>query len=64
MADIDVVPKKRSNLWWWIIAAIVLAVIIFALIGRNPRRTTGRVSELGSAPPLPIPAAAVALEVA
>jgi hypothetical protein len=62
MADIDVVPKRRSNLWWWIIAAIVVAVIIFVLMGRNPSRTTGRVSELGSAPPLPIPAAAVVLE--
>jgi hypothetical protein len=36
MADIDVVPKSRSNMWVWVILAIVVvAVIIWALAGRT-----------------------------
>ncbi len=35
MADIDVVPKHRSNVWLWIVLAIiVLALIIWAIAGR------------------------------
>jgi hypothetical protein len=34
MADIDVVPKHKSNVWlWWILAAIVVAVILFMVLG-------------------------------
>ena len=33
MADIDVVPKKKTSLWLWIIAAIIVAVIVFMLLG-------------------------------
>jgi hypothetical protein len=34
MADIDVVPKPKSNVWlWYILAAIVVAVILFMLLG-------------------------------
>lgn len=37
MADIDVVPKKRSRLWLWIIAAIIIALIIWAIVaGTQP----------------------------
>jgi hypothetical protein len=32
MADIDVVPRKRTNTWLWIILAIVAALVVFALI--------------------------------
>ena len=36
MADIDVVPKQRSNVWLWIVLAIVvIAVIFWALAGRG-----------------------------
>ena len=38
MADIDVVPKHRSNLWLWIVLAIVvIAVLWWAFAGRTPR---------------------------
>ena len=34
MADIDVVPKHKSNVWlWWILAAIIVAVILFMVLG-------------------------------
>jgi hypothetical protein len=36
MADIDVVPKHRSNTWVWIVLAIVVAaVLIWAFAGRS-----------------------------
>ena len=44
MADIDVVPKPKSNVWlWYILAAIVVAVILFMLFGgrSDASRTVG-----------------------
>ena len=36
MADIDVVPKHRSNTWLWIVLAIiVIALLIWAFTGRT-----------------------------
>ena len=36
MADIDVVPKHRSNTWVWIVLAIVvIGVLIWAFAGRT-----------------------------
>jgi len=36
VADIDVVPKQRSNMWLWIVLAIVvIAVLIWAFSGRT-----------------------------
>jgi hypothetical protein len=36
MADIDVVPKHRSNMWLWIVLAIiVIAALIWAFAGRT-----------------------------
>jgi len=36
MADIDVVPKHRSNTWVWILLAIVvIALLIWAFAGRG-----------------------------
>jgi bacteriorhodopsin len=36
MADIDVVPKRRTNTWLWIVLAIVvLAILIWAFAGRT-----------------------------
>ena len=45
MADIDVVPKRRTNLWVWIIAAIVLVLILLAVIGVFPGGSPNRVGE-------------------
>jgi hypothetical protein len=63
MADIDVVPKHRSNLWLWIVLAIiVIALIIWAVAGRS-HTTTGlrqaplpSAAQLHSAPPAALPA--------
>jgi hypothetical protein len=38
MADIDVVPRKRTNTWLWIILAIVAALVVWAVIGGVPER--------------------------
>jgi hypothetical protein len=48
MADIDVVPKHRSNMWLWIVLAIVaVAIIAWVFAGR-----THAAAERQSAPPL------------
>jgi uncharacterized membrane-anchored protein len=41
MADIDVVPKQRSNTTWvWVLLAIALiAVLIWAFMARTPAAT-------------------------
>jgi len=42
MADIDVVPKRRSSTWVWILAAIVIiAVIAWAVMGRRDASPAG-----------------------
>jgi len=54
MADIDVVPKHRSNAWLWVVIAIIaIAIIVWALTGRTPRVTEVQ-------PPSPATAAIVA----
>lgn len=57
MADIDIVPKRRSYLWLWIVLALViLAVLWYALAGGgNEGRTTNPVGALGE--PAPVVAA-------
>jgi hypothetical protein len=35
MADIDIVPKRRTNTWIWIILAIVVLMVLWALFGRG-----------------------------
>ena len=38
MADIDVVPKHRSNVWLWVVLAIVVIVcLIWAFAGASHR---------------------------
>ena len=41
MADIDVVPKGRTNVWLWIVLAIVVVAVLWWAFGRNhtPVRT-------------------------
>jgi len=42
MADIDVVPKRRSLTWVWILAAIViLALVVWALTGNRSSTRVG-----------------------
>jgi hypothetical protein len=41
MADIDVVPRRRTNLWLWILVLIALAVVLWFVIG--PDATTAPV---------------------
>jgi len=44
MADIDVVPKRRTSTWIWIILAIVVVAILWMALGSRPATTrTGRV---------------------
>jgi hypothetical protein len=33
VAEIDVVPRKRTNLWLWILLAVVVVVIAMMLLG-------------------------------
>jgi hypothetical protein len=42
MADIDVVPKHRSNAWvWWVIAIVILLLILWwAFSSRMPASPT------------------------
>jgi hypothetical protein len=35
MADIDIVPKRRTNTWIWIILAIVVLMVLWMLFGRG-----------------------------
>jgi bacteriorhodopsin len=43
MADIDIVPKKRTGTaWLWIVLAIIAVVLImWMMAGRSAPRTTG-----------------------
>jgi bacteriorhodopsin len=54
MADIDIVPKKRTGTaWLWIVLAIVAAVLImWMLMGRSPSRTTRSGSLLSPVAPM------------
>ena len=46
MADIDVVPKRRTNVWLWIILAIVVALVVMAMMGVFSGDSENRTSEL------------------
>ena len=52
MADIDVVPKRRTNAWVWILLALViLAVLMMLLIaGRADGSTTVQQLDLTISP--------------
>jgi uncharacterized protein (TIGR02271 family) len=50
MADIDVVPKSKSNMWLWIIAAIVLAVVLWVIMATMFADTPERVGQLMTEP--------------
>ncbi len=41
MADIDVVPKRRTNVWLWIIVALVVIVGLWMAFGHSNPAATG-----------------------
>lgn len=44
MADIDVVPKRRTGVWVWLLVAIAIIVVLWLAFGRSATpRQTGRV---------------------
>ena len=50
MADINVVPKKRTSAWVWIVVAIVVALIVWAIMSGS-NAPTQPVSELDQPDP-------------
>jgi uncharacterized integral membrane protein len=57
MADIDVVPKGRSNAWVWILLAILIlvALLFFVFAGRADASTTlQQVDRMIHAPASPV----------
>lgn len=52
MADINVVPKKRTSAWVWIVVAIVVALIVWAVLaGSNaPTQPVGLADEPSAGP--------------
>ena len=58
MADIDIVPKRRSgNLWLWIVIALVIVAALWFALGRGG---TSRVGWLEQTTPATMPAAELA----
>jgi hypothetical protein len=47
MADIDVVPKHRSNTWLWIVLIVAIALVVIWMFASR----TGTVTELQQAHP-------------
>ena len=45
MADIDIVPRRRSTTWLWIVLAIVAALIVWAWLA-NRNATPDRIGRL------------------
>jgi len=35
MADIDVVPKRRTTMWVWIVLALAIIVVLWMVFGRG-----------------------------
>jgi bacteriorhodopsin len=61
MADIDVVPKRRTSMWLWVILAIVVIAILWMAMGsrsgaprsgQNIDRSADSVVRLADASPL------------
>jgi len=44
MADIDVVPKRRTGVWVWLLVALAIIVVLWLAFGRSAAPgQTGRV---------------------
>ncbi len=51
MADIDIVPKRRSYVWLWVVIAIIIALIVWYAIAHGGSASSQGVSLiLGSHP--------------
>ena len=37
MADIDIVPKRRTNVWVWLIVAAVIALLLWMVLAGGDR---------------------------
>ena len=46
MADIDVVPKRRTNIWLWIVLPIIVALVMLALMGGFSNDAANRVGKI------------------
>jgi uncharacterized membrane protein YhaH (DUF805 family) len=46
MADINVVPKKRSSVWMWVILAVIVALVLFMLMGAFSNEAANELSEM------------------
>ena len=58
MADIDVVPKRRTNVWFWLIALVAIAVVVWLIVATFAPATSGQggpgvVQEVWLLPPSP-----------
>ena len=53
MADIDVVPKQRTNTWIWVLLAVIILAVLFFFLsaGRTDALTT--LQQLEALPSLP-----------
>jgi len=60
MADIDVVPKHRTNTWLWIVLAIIVIAILIWAFARRPHTTaqlqpsSAHLSDVLLTPTLPV----------
>jgi hypothetical protein len=41
MADIDVVPRRRSNTWLWIVLAIIVVAVVMMMMMGGDNNATG-----------------------
>jgi len=41
MADIDVVPKRKTNVWLWVIVALLVIVALWFMFARNGSSQVG-----------------------
>jgi hypothetical protein len=49
MADIDIVPKRRTgSAWLWIVIAIVVIALLWLAFGRGGHTQTGALIETGA----------------
>ncbi len=56
MADINVVPKKRSSVWMWVILAVIVALVLFMLMGAFSNDAANELSEMLNNYPLEVSA--------
>jgi uncharacterized protein YneF (UPF0154 family) len=56
MADINVVPKKRSSVWMWVILAVIVALVLFMLMGAFSNEAANELSEMLNNYPLEVSA--------